>query len=219
MSERPSPAFRTVALDVDSTISGVEGIDWLAERRGADVARRIGELTDRAMRGEISLEHVYGLRLAEIRPRREEIEALANAYVQGLAPGCTPTISRLRQAGVTIVLVSGGLRNAMLRLADHLRVNVADVHAVDIRFDPAGAYLGFDESSPLATSIGKRTVITALGAPRPILMVGDGMTDLAARPAVDSFAAFTGFASRKPVVAGADVVVHSFVELGHLVLG
>jgi phosphoserine phosphatase len=219
VSERPSPAFRTVALDVDSTISGVEGIDWLAERRGADVARRIGELTDRAMRGDLPLERVYGLRLATIRPRRDEVEALAKAYVQGLAPGCAGTVSRLRDAGVTVVLISGGLRNAMLRLATHLGVKVADVHAVQVQFDAAGEYSAFDESSPLATSIGKRTVIAALRAARPILMVGDGMTDLAARPAVDSFAAFTGFASREPVVAGADMIVHSFDELGHVVLG
>ena len=208
-----------MALDVDSTVSGVEGIDWLAERRGADVARRIGELTDRAMRGDLPLERVYGLRLATIRPRRDEVEALAKAYVQRLAPGCAGTISRLRDAGVTVVLISGGLRNAILRLATHLGVNVADVRAVEIQFDAAGNYSGFDESSPLATSIGKRTVIAALGAARPILMVGDGMTDLAARPAVDSFAAFTGFASRQPVVAGADMVVHSFDELEHVVLG
>jgi phosphoserine phosphatase len=219
VSEQSSPAFRTVALDVDSTISRVEGIDWLAERRGPDVARRIVELTDRAMRGDLPLERVYGLRLATIRPRRDEVEALANAYVEGLAPGCAGTVSRLRDAGVTVVLVSGGLRNAILPLANHLGVPVADVHAVQIQFDAAGEYSGFDEGSPLATSIGKRTVIAALGAARPILMVGDGMTDLAARPAVDSFAAFTGFASREPVVAGADMVVHSFAELGHVVLG
>jgi phosphoserine phosphatase len=171
------------------------------------------------MRGDLPLERVYGLRLATIRPRRDEVEALANAYVEGLAPGCAGTVSRLRDAGVTVVLVSGGLRNAILPLANHLGVPVADVHAVQIQFDAAGEYSGFDEGSPLATSIGKRTVIAALGAARPILMVGDGMTDLAARPAVDSFAAFTGFASREPVVAGADMVVHSFAELGHVVLG
>lgn len=219
MSERLSPAFRTVALDVDSTISGVEGIDWLAERRGPDVARRIIELTDRAMRGELPLERVYGLRLETIRPRRDEVEELAQAYVQALAPGCTRAVSRLRDAGVVILLISGGLQTAMVRLANHLHVNVADVHAVPIHFDTSGEYSGFDESSPLATSVGKRTVIAALGAARPILMVGDGMTDLAARPAVDSFAAFTGFASREPVVAGADVVLHSFAELRQLVLG
>ena len=217
--DRAAPAFATVVLDVDSTVSGIEGIDWLAERRGPDVARRIGDLTDKAMRGETPLERVYGLRLSVIRPRRDEVDALARAYVDALAAGCIATVSQLRHAGVRVVLVSGGVRNALLRLAVHLDLDVADVHAVDIRFDSGGAYVGFDEASALATSNGKRMVIAGLDVARPILMVGDGMTDLAARPAVDSFAAFTGFVARAPVVSAADVVVHSFGELGRLVLG
>ena len=76
----------------------------------------------------------------------------------------------------------------------------------------------FDTSSPLTTSVGKGTVVAALGLPRPILAVGDGHTDLAMRSAVDSFAAFTGFVSREAVVRGADRVVGSFREVASAVL-
>src|SRR5205085_3697398 len=55
--------FASVVLDVDSTLCGIEGIDVLAMRRGPEVGRRIAEITDRAMRGEIALERVYGERL------------------------------------------------------------------------------------------------------------------------------------------------------------
>ena len=61
--------FASVVLDVDSTLCGVEGIDWLAQRRGGDVARRVRELTDRAMNGEIPLDSVYGERLAMLDGR------------------------------------------------------------------------------------------------------------------------------------------------------
>jgi hypothetical protein len=39
------------------------------------------------------------------------------------------------------------------------------------------------------------------------------------RPAVDAFAAFTGFVRREPVVAGADHVLADFAQLTELVLG
>ena len=117
MTDSPSPAFQTVVLDVDSTVSGIEGIDWLAARRGDIVSRRVSDLTNNAMRGGDPLEEVYGLRLSAIRPRREEVDALARAYVDALAPGAVETIERLRRAGVQIVLVSGGLRHALLRMA------------------------------------------------------------------------------------------------------
>ena len=82
-----TPRFASVILDVDSTVAGIEGIDWLAERRGADVAARVVAMTDQAMRGELALDAVYGERLALIRPTREEIDALAQAYRAAVAPG------------------------------------------------------------------------------------------------------------------------------------
>ncbi|MDB4875045.1 MAG: hypothetical protein JWM41_1491 [Gemmatimonadetes bacterium] len=218
MTGRP-PAFATVVLDVDSTVSGIEGIDWIAERRGPEMGRRSAELTDRAMRGELPLEQVYGARLAQIRPGRDDLEALARAYIDRIAPDCVETVAKLRRSGAQIVLVSGGLRNAILPLTEHLGLGASDLHAVHIELDASGAYAGFDEASPLSTSGGKSVVITSLSAARPILMVGDGITDLAAKSVVDRFAAFTGFVRRESVVREADLEIASFAELTAFVLG
>lgn len=212
------PAFATVALDVDSTVSGIEGIDWLARRRGDIVARKIASLTDEAMRGTIPLEEVYGARLETIRPGREDVAALSRAYLDALAPGCGPAIRTIRGADVHVLLVSGGLRYALLPLALELGFDPGDLHAVDIAFDADGAYAGFDRSSPLTTSLGKGTLLASLDLARPLLMVGDGATDLATRGVVDSFAAFTGFAARENVVREADAVISSFAELPALVM-
>lgn len=213
-----TPRFASVALDVDSTVSGIEGIDWLAQRRGDVVARKVADLTTQAMQGTIPLEQVYRARLDAIRPRREDVDALAHAYVDELAPGCGDAISKLRRAGVHVILVSSGIRNALLRLALRLDFDVGDLHAVDLRFDTGGAYTGFDASSPLTTSMGKHALLVTLPLPRPILMVGDGATDLATRDAVEAFAAFTGFVSRDAVVRQADVIIPSFAELASYVL-
>jgi phosphoserine phosphatase len=214
-----SVKFKTVVLDVDSTVSGIEGIDWLAERRGPDTASEIARLTDEAMRGLIPLEDVYGARLEAIRPTQADIDALSRAYVQTIAPGCRDVVRRLMASGVRVVLVSGGLKPAIEPLARLIGVLGAELNAVDIRFDERGEYRDFDRASPLTTSAGKPIVVARLDAPRPILAVGDGATDVAMRPAVDTFAAYTGFARRANVVAQADVVLDSFAELATLVLG
>jgi len=218
VNDLPSSAFRTVVLDVDSTVSGIEGIDWLAAQRGDVIARRVADLTNNAMQGGVPLEHVYGLRLNAIRPRRDEVDALARAYVDALAPGALETIDRLRRLSVQIVLVSGGLRHALLRMALHLGLSPSDVHAVALRFDAGGAYQGYDATSPMTTSDGKRRMVESLALDGPILAVGDGATDLAIKPVADAFIAFTGFVRREPVVAGADAVVNSFDQLVELVL-
>ena len=213
-----TPAFATVILDVDSTVSGIEGIDWLARRRGDVVAHRVAALTNDAMRGAVPLDEVYGARLAAIRPRRHELDALAAAYVDGLAPHCAEVVGRFRHAGVRVVLVSSGLRHALIRLALHLGVELTDLHAVDIRFDAGGAYAGFDTRSPLTTAYGKRTLIADLKLERPVLMAGDGATDVAARDVVDCFVAYVGFVERRAVVEQAGACVRSFDELAALVL-
>jgi phosphoserine phosphatase len=211
-------ALRSVVLDVDSTLCGIEGIDWLARRRGPATGASITELTDRAMRGEIALDAVYGERLASVCPSRGDLIELAAAYIDALAPGAADAVDRLHRKGRRVVLVSGGLREAILPVAEQLGIADRDVHAVAVRFTADGAYAGFDAASPLATASGKRTVVASLALPRRILAVGDGATDLAIRPAADVFAAFTGFVRREPVVASADHVIDSFAQLVELVL-
>ncbi|HEX3866344.1 MAG TPA: HAD-IB family phosphatase [Gemmatimonadaceae bacterium] len=217
MSER-EPVYRTLILDVDSTLSDIEGINWLAAQRGELVAQRIAGLTERAMDGGVPLERIYGLRLGEIRPRRDEVDALSRMYVETIAPGAVDTIARLRRAGVQVVLVSGGLRHALLRLALHVGLGPSDLHAVSIQFDALGAYVRYDEASPLTRADGKRQVLADLKADRPIMAVGDGATDVVMRDVADTFVAFTGFARRPYVVDHADASVASFAELEGLVL-
>ena len=212
------PKFASVVLDVDSTLCNVEGVDWLAKLRGEDVAKQSANLTDRAMNGELPIEAVYAERMDLIRPTREEIDALARVYVEKLAAGAVLAIRALRDAGVRVVLVSGGLRRAIWPVARSVGVGQADLNAVDVLWDHAGTYQDFDRASPLTTQHGKVEVVRGLNLPRPILAVGDGATDAAMRPAVDSFVAFTAFQRRDAVVAAADREVRDFAELRDLVL-
>jgi len=210
--------FASVVLDVDSTLCGLEGIDWLAARRGPEVGALIAEVTDRAMRGEVQLDAVFGERMAMVRPDERELAALAEEYERALAPGARAAIGRMLAAGRRVVLVSGGLRNAILPVARSLGIADGDVHAVSVALRADGDYEGYDTTSPMTTSGGKQHVVEALGLPRRLVAVGDGATDLAIKPVADAFAAFTGFVRREPVVAGADVVVQSFDQLAELVL-
>ena len=210
--------FATVILDVDSTLSGIEGIDWLARRRGGDLGARIAALTDRAMNGEIALDAVYGERLGLVRPTRAELDALGDAYVAALSPGAREAVAALREASVRILIVSGGLLHAILPLARHLGVPAADVHAVRVDVDARGEYAGFDASSPLGMEGGKLVLVRALELPQPILGVGDGITDAEMKPALDAFALFTAHVRRDVAARAADVELSSFAELVAYVL-
>ena len=210
--------YSHIVLDVDSTLSGIEGIDWLASRIGGDALGQIAEMTSAAMRGDTPLEAVYAERLACVRPTRSDLAALAEAYIAAIAPGARDAIALLMSRGVRVMLVSGGLRDAILPLAAHVGIAPSDVHAVPLRFTVAGNYDGYDTSSLLCRSGGKVEVVERVAPVRTTVAVGDGITDAELKPIVARFIAFTGFALNDRVVALADDVITSFVDLPPLVL-
>lgn len=200
-----SAGFRAVVFDCDSTLARIEGIDELA----ADRLEEVRAMTDAAMLGTIPLEEVYGRRLELIRPTRQAVEAIGRAYVEALVEDVRGTVAALHWLGKDVRVISGGLRPPVEAVARELGIQGDRVAAVGIDFDAAGLYRGFEAGSPLARSGGKAAVLEGWALPRPALLVGDGATDLEARPAVDCFAAFMGVAFRPAVAAAADVVLRA----------
>ena len=199
-------------------MSGVEGIDWLASLRGAEVEAWSNSLTARAMDGLIPIEAVYRERMSLVKPTLFEIQALSAVYIDRVAVGAREALAELRENDVELVMVSGGLREAILPLAKELGVGEERVHAVSVFFGRDGEYTGFDERSLMTRQNGKRATVKEMDLKGPVLAVGDGMTDCDIRPVVDGFAAFTGFMKRDPVVERADYVIENFDQLRALVL-
>jgi len=214
-----APRYNAVALDVDSTLCGIEGIDWLATLRDESVAVRVAKATDLAMSGEHAIEDLYGERMHIVAPTRDEMALLSDAYRAAMSPHAKDEIAKWRGAGVEIVLISGGLRAAICPVALELGFESRQVNALDVEFDAEGVFSDFDKSSPLYTATGKRKLLEKLGLPRPLLAVGDGVTDLAMKEVADSFAAYTGFVTREAVTAKADFIVSSFEQLTQIILG
>ena len=197
--------FRSVVLDCDSTLVAVEGIDLLAEGH----EERVAALTRQAMEGARPLEEVYGERLTLAAPSRDAVERLGERYVDALVEDAVEVVEALIWLEKEVRIVSGGLRPPVERLARAVGLGAEAVAAVDIHFSPDGSYAGYDERSPLVRGDGKIDVIRGWRLPRPSLLVGDGASDLAARPAVDAFVAYAGVERREAVVAGADHLIGS----------
>jgi len=193
--------YRLVFFDVDSTLVTIEGIDVLAGDN-PDVAR----LTEAAMNGEIPVDQVYARRLEMIRPTRDAVKALARRYVESMIPGAEETIRTLRESGSVIYLVTAGIEQALVLLAAKLKVHL---RAVPLRFAPSGEYEGFDGRSPLTRPGGKEVVVRDIRARAhgKAAFVGDGVSDLEAKPAVDLFIGFGGVHTRARVRENADVFV------------
>lgn len=199
-------SYEVICFDCDSTLSNIEGIDELA--RWAGVGEAMAKLTDAAMNGELPLEAVYGLRLETIKPDRASIEKLADVYIQDLVDGVKEVFAALLGQGKEVHIISGGLRQAILPLAEVLGVEDSHVHAVGINFNADGSYLNFDENSPLAKSGGKAEVCRQLlQGKSSLVMIGDGKTDMEAKQPGVTVIGFGGVCDRAVVRELADQFV------------
>jgi len=196
--------IRIVFFDVDSTLSAIEGIDELASGNA-----EIADLTEAAMNGEIPMNEVYGRRLEIIRPHRSRIDELGRLYVERMIPDAAEVVATLRDAGMEILIVSAGIRQAILPLADRLGIPERAVNAVELEFDEEGNYVDFDRRSPMTRNGGKETVVMNIRSRTKgkAAFVGDGITDLEAKPAVNLFIGFGGVKARERVKAEADVFI------------
>ena len=191
-------AVDIVIFDCDSTLSAVEGIDELAQRAG--VYEQLAPLTTAAMEGKIKLDEIYKRRLDAIRPGRTEIEWLAQHYLENLVPGADTVVNKLQLAGKQVHIVSGGIRQAVLPLAAYLKIPESHVHAVEVHFTTSGDYAGYEETSPLSRSGGKKIVCAEIiGEQYQAVMIGDGITDLEAAQERVRFIGFGGI-FRRPLV-------------------
>jgi phosphoserine phosphatase len=209
----PRVSYRFAFFDVDSTLVTIEGIDVLADRNP-----EIAKLTDAAMNGEIPLDQVYARRLAMIRPSKNRVDQLGATYVRSLVDGAKETIATLQDNGLIVHLVTAGIEQAIRPLADAL--NIRNVHSVKLTFDANGNYTDFDHRSFLTRTGGKELVVRDIRARShgKAAFIGDGVSDLEAKPAVDLFIGFGGVVVRPRVKENADLYVTDLRDVLHHLL-
>ena len=214
MRWRPYPV---TLFDCDSTLSAVEGIDELPT--DPDRRQEVAALTDAAMDGDTPLEDVYGRRLSLLNPTQGEIRDVKRKYKSAAVPDAQAVIAALNETGTETWIISGGLLEPVAEFATWLGVDVDRVRAVATHFDPLAGdwwdgagdprYADHDKGH-LTTTTGKAEVIRgAVSSVGRRMLVGDGVSDLAAADEVDLFVAYAGVVARPTVVSAAAVVINS----------
>ncbi len=213
------PRYQHVFFDCDSTLSRVEGIDELA---GQETAReRVKRLTSEAMDGARPLRDVYGERLELLSPTRAAVRALKSRYRKNVVEDAVDVIAALHALGHAVYIVSGGLLDPVKEFGMSIGVRADKIRAVELQFDALSGewwhavggpwqerYLAYRQSE-LAESDGKARVIRELRAEQAgrALLVGDGVSDLLASPAVDLFVGYGGVVRRDRVASEAPIFI------------
>lgn len=209
--------FSAVIFDCDGTLTSIEGIDYLAERRG--VYSQVANLTQQAMAVSGLTPALYEQRLNLVKPTRDDILQLGDEYCKQLMPHIAEVIDALHSLNKAIFILSAGVREAVLKVAQQFLIPDDHVHAVDLYFDHNNDYQHFDLNSPLIHNQGKQEFVKNIQKKYSrILYVGDGLNDLAVRPYVSRFVGFGGAFYRDHIAKESDFYITKYASLLPLAL-
>lgn len=197
--------YRRVAIDVDSCLAGIEGIDLLAKIRG--VGKAVTEMTKTAMGTGGYFNVALARRLELIQPKEKDLDYVANIYINNIVKDARVVIKFLQENGIDAMLLSGGFRSSIIPLAEYVGIPKQNIFANDLIFGETGEYLGFDGKNLLSQEKGKKKQIEKLKHKKNgrYAIIGDGVSELETEPETDFRIGFGGFISREKVFNEADV--------------
>jgi phosphoserine phosphatase len=214
--DRKLADLRLVAMDMDSTLVTIEGIDEMGDMLG--IKHQIAAVTEQAMRGEIEYTESLRRRVALLAGLREDaLEHICEERMH-LSPGAEALITRCRELGIRTLLVSGGFGFFTRWLQERLGLDAVFSNELEIA-DGAltGRVLGniVDGRAKAGRLLEE---MAALGIAREqVVAIGDGANDIPMMAAAGVSVAYRA----KPVVrshathaldySGLDGVLNLFV--------
>lgn len=168
---------KLVFFDCDSTLTTIEGIDYLA--KNSEHYQSIIALTNAAMTDGKYDTEMYLKRLQYLDLSPEMLFCLADHYWHNQTLGAKEVISELKSNNYQCFLISAGLNPAVSIFGARLGIEPSNIYAVDYDFQG-----NITKNIELTTIDGKNKIITKIknNLEHPesahIFMVGDGANDL-----------------------------------------
>lgn len=212
---------KSFAIDFDSTFTQVEALDVLGEislvnhPEKKEKLKKLEELTNRGMDGQLSLRESISQRLELLNANREHLEVLIQRLKKKISTSFVRNEAFFQENSKNIYIVSNGFKEFIVPIVAELGIKEKHVYANTFTFDASGNIVGFDENNVLSANGGKVSTLKTMNLKGDVYMIGDGYTDYEVKEAglANKFFAFTENVNRSKVVDKADHIAPNMDEL------
>ena len=196
--------YKLIAFDMDSTLIDIECVDEIADAVGRKP--QVAAITEAAMRGEIS-DYKESLRQRVALLKGVTVADMERIYQNHLQlnPGAAELVRACQQAGLKVMLVSGGFTFFTDRIRDRLGIDYTRANVLELDNGVLTGRMVHQPWGDICDGAEKRSMVLqmcdTLGInPKQTIAVGDGANDLPmmsvaglsvayhAKPAVREFA-------------------------------
>ncbi|SFU51650.1 phosphoserine phosphatase [Polaromonas sp. YR568] len=174
--------FKLIAFDMDSTLINIECVDEIADAAGRKA--EVAAITEAAMRGEIT-DYKESLRQRVALLKGVSVASMDEVYHQRLQlnPGAAELVHACKEAGMKVLLVSGGFTFFTDRVRDELGIDYTRSNVLEVKDgfltgkmvdQPWGDICDGDEKRKMLIETCGKLGINPLEA----IAMGDGANDL-----------------------------------------
>lgn len=174
--------FKLIAFDMDSTLINIECVDEIADFAGRKA--EVAAITEAAMRGEIT-DFKDSLRRRVALLKGVSVADLQAVYTQRLQlnPGAQALVTACKQAGLKVLLVSGGFTFFADRVRNQLGIDFARSNVLELESDVLTGRLVDQSWGDICDGAEKRRTLLEVASllgitPAQCIAMGDGANDL-----------------------------------------
>jgi phosphoserine phosphatase len=174
--------FKLIAFDMDSTLINIECVDEIADAVGKKA--EVAAITEAAMRGEIT-DYKASLRQRVTLLKGVTVAQIDQLYRERLRlnPGAAELVAACKQAGLKVLLVSGGFTHFTDRVRDQLGIDFTRSNVLEVQNSALTGRMVDQPWGDICDGAEKRKMLietcAQLGiAPTQAIAMGDGANDL-----------------------------------------